>query len=87
MLAHAPLALYIVPKVHAHLSAFSWPLESYQAFNCGSVEDSSSSCAITDTMPSAAASPLGLVDCAAHAPRFAAALPTKAYLIGVLLGP
>src|SRR6266436_282185 len=53
MLAAAPLlAAYVVPKVQAHLSAFSWPVESYQALRFGSVPDSSSSCAMTEAIPS-----------------------------------
>src|SRR5438876_9073713 len=38
---------YGPPKVHAHLSAFSAPEESYQAFSCGSDRASESSCPVT----------------------------------------
>src|SRR5881394_4615310 len=45
MLAVDPLdVVYVVPNVHAHLSAFSMPRRSYHAFRSGSVTASSSSC-------------------------------------------
>jgi hypothetical protein len=40
------------PNVHAHLSAFSLPCESYHAFSCGSVSISLNSWPLT--LPSAA---------------------------------
>src|SRR5260370_17624557 len=72
------------PKVHAHLSPFSEPLLSAQPeVGFGSVLVSSSSWAITDTMPSTPALPLGPVVCAAQALRQREALPTNEYLIFV----
>src|SRR5262252_7191208 len=86
MFAIEPLAvLYVWPKVHAHLSAFSAPLESYHALSWGSVADSSISWLMTDAIASAAASPLGPVVCSEHAPIFAMGSPIKAYLIIVPL--
>jgi hypothetical protein len=61
ILAWELLTVYSVPNVQAHLSAFSSPVESYQAFSSGSVTDSSSSCAMTDAMASADGSPFGLL--------------------------
>src|SRR5205085_5841485 len=81
MLACAPLAVYVVPNVHAHLSAFSEPRRSYHAFRSGSVVASSSSCAMMLAIPSAPALPFGLVVCAAHALGQRSGLPTKEYLI------
>ena len=47
MLYNEPFgAVCVVPKVQAHLSAFSLPVESYQAFKSGSEIASSSSCAM-----------------------------------------
>src|SRR6266513_4625711 len=81
MLACAPLAVYVVPNVHAHLSAFSAPRRSYQAFRSGSVVASSSSCAMMLAMPSAPALLLGLVVCASHALGQRSGLPTNEYLM------
>ena len=61
----------VVPKVHAHLSAFSAPRRSYQALRSGSVTASSSSCAMIDAMPSAPALPFGPIVCAAQRARAA----------------
>src|SRR5690242_21382761 len=70
------------PKVQAHLSAFSEPRVSYHAFRSGSLVASSSSCASTLAMPSAPASPFGLVVCAMQPlGHCVAASPTNAYLI------
>ena len=63
------LAVDSVPKVQAHLSAFSSPRESYQALRSGSVVASSSSWATMEAMPSAPALPLGLVVWAAQEER------------------
>src|SRR3954467_9741789 len=82
MLANALFAaLYVVPNVHAHLSAFSAPLVSYQALRSGSVTASSSSCAMMLAMPSAPALPFGLVLCASHALGQRSGLPMNAYLM------
>src|SRR5215813_12060844 len=77
------VALYVVPNVQAHLSAFSAPLRSYQAFKSGSVTASSSSCAMIDTMASAPMLPFGDdTVCSAHdAGHCMAGLPINAYLI------
>src|ERR1035437_5737449 len=86
MLYLEPLpAVYSVPKVQAHLSAFSSPRVSYQAFRSGSVVASSNSCATIDAMPSPPASPLGLVVCADQAERQRAGLPMNAYLMSLPL--
>src|SRR5512135_746577 len=85
----APVKLYLlpleavdsVPKVQAHLSAFSLPRRSYQAFRSGSLIASSLSCAMIDAMPSAPALPFGLVVCAAQADGQRSGLPTNAYLM------
>src|SRR5437762_12552703 len=81
MLACAPLAVYVVPNVHAHLSAFSWPRRSYQAVRSGSVTASSSSWEMMLAMPSAPALPLGDEVCASHALGQRSGLPTKEYLM------
>src|SRR4051794_25489991 len=84
MLAFAPLAVaYVVPNVHAHLSAFSWPRTSYHAFRSGSVVASSSSWAMMLAMPSAPALPLGPVVCSAQALGQRSGLPTNAYLMSL----
>src|SRR5437588_11151288 len=70
-----------VPKVQAHLSAFSLPERSYQALRSGSLIASSISCATIDAMPSAPALPLGLVVCAAHDAGQRSGLPTNEYLM------
>src|SRR5260370_4964262 len=70
------------PKVHAHLSPFSEPLLSSQPeVGFGSVLVSSSSLAITDTIPSTPTLPFGPVVCAAQALRQREALPTNQYFI------
>ena len=52
--ARAPVAVtYVGPKVHAHLSPFSFPLLSYHAFRLGSDTVSASSWEITEIIPSA----------------------------------
>src|SRR5881392_503158 len=81
MLACAPLAVYVVPNVHAHLSAFSEPRRSYHAFRSGSVVASSSSCAMMLAMPSAPALPFGPVVCASQALGQRSGLPMNAYLM------
>src|SRR6476619_6754262 len=74
-------AVEVVPKVQAHLSAFSWPRRSYQAFRSGSLIASSISCAMIDAMPSAPALPFGLVVCCAHDDGQRSGLPTNEYLM------
>src|SRR5437773_9125630 len=82
MLASAPFPVaYVVPNVHAHLSAFSAPRRSYQAFKSGSVTASSSSCAMMLAIPSAPALPFGPADCASHALGQRSGLPTNEYLM------
>src|SRR5579862_4242130 len=84
MLYTAPLAACdVVPNVHAHLSAFSWPRPSYHAFRSGSVMLSSSSCETMLAMPSAPALPFGPTVCAAHALGQRSGLPTNANLTSV----
>src|SRR5215831_10083783 len=83
MFARAPFAVYVVPKVQAHLSAFSAPRRSYQAFRSGSLADSSSSCAMIEAMPSAPALPFGPVVCAAQAEGQRSGLPMNAYLMSL----
>src|SRR5258706_1213294 len=80
MLASAPPDVYVVPNVHAHLSAFSMPRRSYHAFRSGSVTASSSSCEMMLAMPSAPALPLGAV-CIEHELGQRSGLPTKEYLM------
>src|SRR5437762_13120447 len=75
------LAVEVVPKFQAHLSAFSCPRVSYQAFRSGSVVASSSSWAIIDAIPSAPAFPFGPVVCAAQADGQRSGFPTKEYLM------
>src|SRR4249920_106940 len=78
----APLpAVEVVPKVQAHLSAFSMPRRSYQAFRSGSVTASSSSWAMIDAIPSAPALPFGPTVCAAHDDGQRSGLPTNEYLM------
>src|SRR5512140_259266 len=85
MLARVPFgARCTVPKVQAHLSAFSSPELSNQAFRSGSVAASSSSWAMTEAMPSAPPLPFGPLGCAMQAfGQRVAASPMKAYLIFV----
>src|SRR5579884_3281582 len=72
------------PNVHAHLSPFSAPLLSaHPLTGSGSVLLSSSSWAITETIPSTPAFPFGPTVWAAHALRHRFAFPTNAYLIFV----
>src|SRR5436305_15188749 len=70
-----------LPNVHAHLSAFSFPVRSYQAFKSGSVTASSSSCEMMLAMPSAPALPFGLVVCASHALGQRSGFPMNANLM------
>src|SRR5437764_14024100 len=70
-----------VPKVQAHLSAFSCARVSYQAFRSGSEMASSDSCAMIDAMPSAPALPLGPLVCASQAEGQRSGLPTNEYLM------
>src|SRR2546426_8713005 len=72
------------PNFQAHLSAFSWPLVSYQALRSGSVAASSDSCAMIDAIPSAPLSPLGLTVCISQADGHRSGFPTKAYLMSEL---
>src|SRR5207342_504421 len=74
-------AVDMVPKVQAHLSAFSMPRRSYQAFRSGSVTASSSSWAMIDAIPSAPALPFGPTVCAAHDDGQRSGLPTNEYLM------
>src|SRR5437660_478506 len=86
MLYFEPLeAVNSVPKVHAHLSAFSWPRVSYHAFRSGSDAASSSSCEMMLAMPSVPALPFGPVVCAAHEDGQRSGLPMNAYLISLPL--
>src|SRR5436309_13001281 len=85
MFAEAPLTVYVVPNVHAHLSAFSCPLVSYQAFKSGSVTASSNSCEMIEAIPSAPAFPFGPIVCAAHDDGHRSGLPMNAYLMSVPL--
>src|SRR2546430_17440225 len=78
-------AVEVVPKVQAHLSVFSCPLVSYQAFRSGSVVASSNSWAIIEAIPSAPAFPFGLVVCASQAEGHLSGLPMNAYLISLTL--
>src|SRR4249919_2460609 len=75
------LAVDSVPKVQAHLSAFSAPRVSYQAFRSGSLVSSSSSWAMMLAMPSAPALPFGPVVWSSHEDGQRSGLPTKAYLM------
>src|SRR5204863_1099005 len=85
MLYTEPLpAGVVVPNVHAHLSAFSAPRLSYQAFRSGSVVASSNSWAITLIMASPAGLLFGELEvCTAHEDRLALASPTKEYLMSL----
>src|SRR5256885_11315196 len=83
MLYAEPLdAVLSGPNFHAHLSAFSAPLESYQALRSGSLIASSDSWAMIEAMPSAPLSPFGLLVCASQADGQRAGLPSEADLIG-----
>src|SRR5512144_801572 len=85
MLYLPPLeAVYSVPNFQAHLSAFSWPRVSYQAFRSGSEEASSNSWEMMDAMPSAPALPLGAV-CIEQDDGQRSGLPTKLYLMSAPL--
>src|SRR5215471_4189566 len=75
------LAVEVVPKVQAHLSAFSCPRLSYHAFRSGSVTASSNSCEMIEAMPSAPALLFGDVVCASQADGQRSGLPIKAYLM------
>src|SRR5207302_1201331 len=84
MFAKAPFGVVnVAPNVHAHLSAFSCPLVSYQAFKSGSVTASSNSWAIIDAIPSAPAFPFGPVGCCSHDDGHRSGLPMNAYLISL----
>src|SRR6185369_2782664 len=86
MFAKAPFEVMTVfPNVQAHLSAFSYPLVSYQAFRSGSVTASSNSWAMMDAIPSAPAFPLGPIFCAMHEVGQRSGLPMKAYLMSLPL--
>src|SRR5437867_8803962 len=73
------------PNVQAHLSAFSAPRRSYQAFKSGSVTASSSSCAMMLAMPSAPPLPFGPVVWSAQALGQRSGLPTNEYLMSTPL--
>src|SRR5258708_1483866 len=81
MLAIPVPLLYVVPKVHAHLSPFSWPRRSYQALRSGSVVASSNSCAMIDAIPSAPALPFGAAVPLVHAAGQRSGFPTNEYLM------
>src|SRR4051794_12687941 len=82
MFAAEPLLVVkVVPKVQAHLSAFSAPRRSYHALRSGSVTVSSSSCAMIEAIASAPVLPFGELTCSAHAEGHWAAFPTNEYLI------
>src|SRR5579859_3363236 len=82
MLASAPFpVVYSVPKVQAHLSAFSAPRVSYQAFRSGSEVASSNSWAMMLDMPSAPVEPLGPVVCTSQEEGQRVGSPTKEYLM------
>src|SRR5205814_3161584 len=82
MFALAPFpVVYVVPKVQAHLSAFSAPRRSYHAFRSGSEIASSISCAMMLAMPSAPAFPLGPVLWSAQEVGQRSGLPTNEYLM------
>src|SRR6476646_7900380 len=72
-------AAYVAPNVQAHLSAFSIPLESYQAFNSGSVVASSNSWAMMLAIPSAPLAPLGPIFCAMQPDGQRVGSPTNEY--------
>src|SRR3954464_15581529 len=78
-------AVCSVPKVHAHLSAFSAPRLSYQALRSGSVTASSSSCATIDAIASAPILPFGedVVCCEQELGHWVEGSPTNAYLMSV----
>src|ERR1051326_6480850 len=84
---HSPFALQVddVPKLKLHLSAFSWPLESNQAFRSGSEMASSNSWDITFAMPSAPPTPVaglfGPVVWISQPLGQRSGLPTNAYLM------
>src|SRR5690349_13409076 len=82
MFATPPLdVVYVEPKVHAHLSAFSLPRLSYQALRSGSVTASSSSWEMMDAAPSAPTLPLGAFVPFVQADGHRAGFPMKAYLM------
>src|SRR5258706_8149173 len=71
----------MVSNVQAHLSAFSAPRVSYQAFRSGSLVASSFSCAMIEAMPSAPTLPFGDGVPLVQALGQRAGLPMKAYLM------
>src|SRR5499425_275843 len=83
MFAELPFAVvYSVPNVQAHLSAFSKPRLSYQAFKSGSVTASSSSWAMILAIPSAPTLSLGdTVSFQAQLLGQRSGFPTNEYLI------
>src|SRR5947208_9894991 len=79
-------AVDVEPNVHAHLSAFSCPRRSYHAFSIGSVDASSSSCAMIEAIPSAPVLPFGDEEvCSSQADGQRSGLPTKAYFVATPL--
>src|SRR5262245_14737790 len=72
---------YVLPNVHAHLSAFSSPLLWNHALRSGSVTASSNSWERMDAVPSAPTSPLGAGLPVVQEFGQRAALPTNAYLM------
>src|ERR1043165_3848189 len=75
------LAVERVPKVHAHLSAFSWPRWSNQALRSGSLTASTVSCAMMLAIPSAPALLFGEVVCTEQADGQRSGFPIKPYLM------
>src|SRR5438477_1802173 len=71
----------MVPKVQAHLSAFSAPRVSYQAFRSGSEVVSSNSWEMMEIMPSPLPPPLGPVTSHSQADGQRAEAPMKEYLM------
>src|SRR3954468_24142919 len=80
MVTFEPLGA-MAPNVQAHLSAFSAPRVSYQAFRSGSVTASSSSCEMMEAMPSAPALPFGEGVPFSQAEGQRSGFRTKAYLM------
>src|SRR5215470_6954625 len=83
MFAIAPPDVYVLPNVHAHLSAFSSPRLSYQALRSGSVTASSSSCEMIEAMPSAPVLPLEPVVCSSQDEGHRVGSPMNAYLMSL----
>src|SRR5215475_8210646 len=75
-------AILVEPNCQAHMSAFSSPVRvDHQALRSGSLIASSSSCAMTDAMPSAPELLLGLIVWASQAEGQRSELPTNEYLM------